>query len=495
MPDFQDGLIVSRTLGLAGLPLMAIAAADPVLTQAATAPPKRTASWSLPVEVDAGKSVGAAADPFAAQAARWERIARRVWSGRNDAEIPQWIRRDMSPNSFRNADPAEEAAMPLHYGIRPADLLVETAAIPMAGNVSLISSGSPAALLPGSSGAARFARLGAVSSGALKASPEIANCPGRAMPAGGSRSSAAVLQFPGGLEYVFPGGRMPPAYEEDDAVPLRATVRQTLAVFSLTGGTGRTSLCAGLARMLAGSGLRVLLADTSAYSLLPRLFGGGDSRQGVLRRFVPVNGGRNQMVTQVSLAVEAFAGDDVEQYRILHEFSRETASMDRIVWDLGGAPLDWAAKVLRISTQILVPLLPSAQSLVQLEATKCFLDRVQEGRSSMTWNYVLNGFNEKDESHIAIRSRLRQLLGKQLLDESLRSSPLVDEALALGKTVFDHAPNSVLAADFWKLGGRLGQVEANPVRLRRWHVRGSSHSAPQKTGCHGTGGQGPVKKD
>ena len=447
MPDFHDGPDASSSASRAGLlPVCGSSSGSATLSPAAarTALPP-PAPWLKAPGSDKANADTLLSAPFAQQAARWERIARRVWSGRNDARIPQWIRQDMSPSGPPLTEMDEEAQMPLHYGIRAMDLMpmerVALAGLPMAANVRLIS--LPALESPGPTPACRLREKGPAP---LEAKGRLAGM------------SASILQFPAGLEYVFPEGRMPPDYVEDANVSLSSTVRQTISVFSLAGGTGRTSISAGLARVLAGSGLRVLLADTSAYSLLPRLFGGDDSRQGVLRRFIPVTGGRNQMMTQVSLAVEPFAGDDVEQYRILHEFSRETASMDRIIWDLGGAPLDWAAKVLRISTQILVPLLPNMQSLVQLRATKSFLDRVQEGRSSLTWDYVLNGFDENDPSHVDIRGRLRQLLGDQLLDESLRSSPMVDEALLRGKTVFDHAPESGLAADFWRLGSRIRQV-------------------------------------
>lgn len=445
MPDFQDGQDLFSSTSRAGVMPVCVSSQNSLLPPSALAATSALVEpWSMLPGSEEANAGTALSVPFAYQSARWERIARRVWSGRNDAEIPQWIRQDMSPSARLNSDMEEEAQLPLHYGIRAIDLLpMERAALaglPVASDVRLI----PLAA------AKRTTYMQAPKPGGSSAS----DAGGRA-----ASGSASILQFPAGLEYVFPDERMPPDYSDETPMAFCSSARQTISVFSLTGGAGRTSISAGLARVLAGSGLRVLLADTSAYSLLPRLFGGGDSRQGVLRKFVPLTGGRNQMMSQVSLAVESFAGDDVEQYRILHEFSRETSSMDRIIWDLGGAPLDWAAKVLRISTQILIPLLPNMQSLVQLRATSCFLDRVQEGRSSLNWNYVLNGFDEQDPSHMDIRGRLRQVLGDQLLEESVRSSPMVDEALSKGRTVFDHAPESDLAGDMWRLGCRIRQVD------------------------------------
>ena len=182
------------------------------------------------------------------------------------------------------------------------------------------------------------------------------------------RSIATVVAFqvtapPPPPLLTFPFATLPPFSRtptlptpfEDGVLPFRAPVKQTLAIFSLTGGSGRTSIAAGLARLLAGSGLRVLLVDTSAFSLLPRLFGAVESRQGIIRNFVPASGEQNRMISLISLAVEPFAGDDYEQYRILQELQRHAARVDRVVWDLSGAPLDWAAKVLGAAPQILVP--------------------------------------------------------------------------------------------------------------------------------------------
>ena len=194
---------------------------------------------------------------------------------------------------------------------------------------------------------------------------------GHAIPAK-DMASAPLLQFP--VPGLTPASRqLSPLCQLDDGVlPFRATAKHTLAVFSLTGGTGRTSLAAGLARLLSGAGLRVLLVDTSSFSLLPRLFGAAESRQGVVRNFFPETGQKHRMISLISLAVEPFAGDDYEQDRILQELDQQAARVDRVVWDLSGAPLDWAARVLGTSPQILVPLLPSTNSLMQLRATERF---------------------------------------------------------------------------------------------------------------------------
>jgi len=60
-----------------------------------------------------------------------------------------------------------------------------------------------------------------------------------------------------------------------------------LALFSLAGGVGKTSLAATMGRALSSRGERVLLVDTAAYGLLPFFFGAHDQRPGQLRTFSP----------------------------------------------------------------------------------------------------------------------------------------------------------------------------------------------------------------
>ena len=268
-----------------------------------------------------------------------------------------------------------------------------------------------------------------------------------------------LLQFP--LAACPEPGSRHAAPPGESVLPFRIPARQTLAVFSLTGGSGRTSLAAGMARLLAGTGLHVLLVDTSAFSLLPRLFGAGSCRQGVLRDFLPTAGDSNGMISLISLAVEPFAGDDYEQYRILQELRVHAARVDRVVWDLSGAPLEWASKVLGCCPQILVPLLPNMNSLMQLRATEKFLNQCHDDDPSPHLRYVLSHFNEDDMLHQDMRERFERQLGSKLLRVSMRCSSLVDEAMFCGRTVIDHAPESALVEDLWRLAQQLQQVDGS----------------------------------
>ena len=87
----------------------------------------------------------------------------------------------------------------------------------------------------------------------------------------GSRERLATRWF--ALRGIFEGN-MPPAQAAPAPVTARAPV---MAVFSLAGGVGKTSLVATLGRALSARGERVLLVDTAAYGLLPFFFGAARS--------------------------------------------------------------------------------------------------------------------------------------------------------------------------------------------------------------------------
>ncbi len=227
--------------------------------------------------------------------------------------------------------------------------------------------------------------------------------------------------------------------------------RRAIGIFSLVGGVGVTSIAAGLTRLLASCGERVMVADAGGRTLLPRYFGGKGSIQGAIRKFNPVPGSENQSIRTVSLEVEPFVGCDEELDRILQEFGSEAGRVDRVIWDLGNAPVDWIARILQPGIRVLVPLLPTAKCLMQLASTETLLRRIQSSGCSAQWQYVLNQFDELDPAQVEIRARFRADLGDRLLPFVLRASPLVNEALLRGRNIVDHAPACPLVSDLWRL--------------------------------------------
>ena len=89
--------------------------------------------------------------------------------------------------------------------------------------------------------------------------------------------------------YALKGVFEQPGQEQPEERRVRQKEMRTpvLAVFSLAGGVGKTSLVATLGRALSRMGEKVLLTDTTSHGLLPFYFGASELRQGVVRTFSP----------------------------------------------------------------------------------------------------------------------------------------------------------------------------------------------------------------
>jgi MinD-like ATPase involved in chromosome partitioning or flagellar assembly len=111
--------------------------------------------------------------------------------------------------------------------------------------------------------------------------------------------------------------------------------------------------------------------------------------------------------------------------------------------------------------QVIVPLVPDVQSMASIARVE-ELSRSQEGGQEGRNLFVLNRFEDARPLHREIRSHLEKLLADRLAPVAVRESQYIPEALSLGVTVLDHAPQSPVVQDFehlvgW-LEGRLSSV-------------------------------------
>jgi cellulose synthase operon protein YhjQ len=259
--------------------------------------------------------------------------------------------------------------------------------------------------------------------------------------------------------------------------PMRPGTARTplLAVFSLAGGVGKTSLVATLGRALSARGERVLLVDTAAYGLLPFFFGARDQRPGVLRTFSPPGGSGDAPVQTVTIDPETLGPETASQETLSHEIARHGRSAGRIIVDLATASGATTRRVLRMSPTVLVPVIPDMSSVVSVSSIESFFQRNLSGSGHpCTPYYVLNQFDPSLPLHLDVREVLREQLGERLLPFALRRTPAVSEALAEGMTVVDYAPNSSAAEDFGSLAGWLKNMAAPATqgyRGVRWSER------------------------
>lgn len=283
----------------------------------------------------------------------------------------------------------------------------------------------------------------------------------------GSRDRLASRWF--ALRGVF-AGESAPVEAAPAPVASRAPV---MAIFSLAGGVGKTSLVATLGRALSARGERVLLVDTAAYGLLPFFFGARDQRPGLLRTFSPPGVSSDapiQMVTidPESLGPETNGVEPANQNTLSAEISRYArGGVSRVIVDLATASGATTRRVMRMAPMILVPVVPDMNSVVSVTAIDEFFEHNSAGGNKAPLYYVLNQFDPSLPLHLDIREVLRQQLGDRLLPFALRRTPVVSEALAEGMTVMDYAPNSTVAEDFGALAGWVKNLSAPASTIYR----------------------------
>jgi cellulose biosynthesis protein BcsQ len=259
------------------------------------------------------------------------------------------------------------------------------------------------------------------------------------------------------LKGVFEGTQAAPEVQ-----PAPTTSRApVLAVFSLAGGVGKTSMVATLGRALSARGERVLLVDTAAY--------------GLLRTFSPPTASGDAPIQMITIDPETLGTENAVPEILNQEVSRYSRGANRVLIDLATASGSTTRRVIRMAPLVVVPIIPDMSSVVSVGSIDSFfLHNSNAAGKQVVPYYVLNQFDYSLPLHLDVREVLREQLGDRLLPFVLRRSPSVSEALAEGMTVMDYAPNSTVAEDFGSLAGWIKSIAA-PVssgyRGVRWSER------------------------
>jgi cellulose synthase operon protein YhjQ len=286
-----------------------------------------------------------------------------------------------------------------------------------------------------------------------------------------SRERVAARWF--ALKGVFeqPGQELP------EAPPVRQKETRTpiLAVFSLAGGVGKTSLVATVGRALSSMGEKVLLTDTTSHGLLPFYFGASELRQGTVRTFSPPSGSTDAPIYLVSYDVDQTGGDQTAQDQLAEEIINNSRGTHRILLDLTPGSSWIVRRMFRLNPTILVPVAPDMNSVISLQTVEKFFHGINDGDGRpLQPFYVLNQFDTSLPLHLDVREVLRRQLGERLLPFVIRRAPSVSEALAEGMTVVDYAPDAPVAEDYVNVATWLRTVAAPATagfRNVRWSER------------------------
>ncbi len=276
------------------------------------------------------------------------------------------------------------------------------------------------------------------------------------------RVASRWFALKGVFDPVLEGSWESPA--EPSSTPAREVRPPALAVFSLAGGVGKTSLVATLGRALSALGEKVLLADTTSHGLMPFYFGASELRPGVVRTFSPPTGSTDAPIHLVSYEVDPRGHREA----LLDDLVRSAGGTNRVLLDLNASSGWMTRRLAGLHLTVLVPLAPDMNSVISLQTVERCFEGVQdpEGRPVRPF-YLLNGFDASLPLHLDVREVLRGKLGERLLPFAVRRSPAVSEALAEGMTVIDYAPSDAITEDFQRLAGWLRSLSALATQGRR----------------------------
>ena len=259
--------------------------------------------------------------------------------------------------------------------------------------------------------------------------------------------------------------------------PARLGVTHTpvLAVFSLAGGVGKTSLVATLGRALSSQGEKVVLTDTTSHGLLPFYFGARELRPGVVRSFPPSLDNHGEPISLVIYEAAGKSEDERQQQTLAEEILRNGQGNHRLLLDMSSGSSWLVRQLADLHPIVLVPIAPDMNSVISLQAVERVFRGITDcdGRPVLPF-YVLNQFDATLPLHVDVREVFRHQLGDRLLRFAIRNSPAVSEALAQGMTVVDYAPAAPVSQDYLDVASWLRDVSppANgEFRSLRWGER------------------------
>ena len=243
-------------------------------------------------------------------------------------------------------------------------------------------------------------------------------------------------------------------------------IRSAIAVASLAGGVGKTTICANLARILCSMEERVLLVDGSGSGLLPFYFGATNLRFG-LRTFVA-------QANPIPM-MQVIGAEDITLEWLKSSVADAQLNAQRVIFDVGFAAAHVLPHILEQCDVLLVPLLSDLNSLLTVQRIESrILAGQRRGLKIPSPFYLFNKYDEESlmekEAHgLAIRR-----CSERLLPFTIRQSAHVAEAIGDRMTVVDSAPQSEVTRDCQELAlwlRTVAPVVPNVLAPVQWSER------------------------
>lgn len=253
---------------------------------------------------------------------------------------------------------------------------------------------------------------------------------------------------------------------ELESCPANTGILTSVAILSVAGGVGKTTIAANLGRMLCSHGELVLLVDASGSGLLPFYFGAADLRFGLRTFWAPEAN---------SLPMHVIGTENITHEWLEDDVRAAMRGVQRAIFDLGSLPADILPKVLEMCAAVVVPVLSDLNSILTIARIETAIKTIQaKGISAPVLFYISNKFDEHSPAEQQGRELIARQVGERLLPITIRRSPDVAKAIANRMTVADHSPESDIAHDFQKLALWLRNAAPIPQPVKavgRWSER------------------------
>lgn len=244
---------------------------------------------------------------------------------------------------------------------------------------------------------------------------------------------------------------------------------RSLAVFSLKGGTGKTTLSCSLGWILAEEGLRVLLVDLDPQGHLthflkavpakdqPTLYQALIHDQPISQAIVATgNPGLHLLpASEENLYLnEALLSRPWREWKLKDALeAAQPLPFDLVLMDVGGNLNLITYNALMAAKALVIPVLPDLFSYLSLKTLFAFLKKTNDQYQynfQMIW-VLINKINNHRPLDRENREALKKHYGKFLMPELVREDPKLVEALRRREPITRYAPECIAARDLKKV--------------------------------------------
>jgi chromosome partitioning protein len=244
---------------------------------------------------------------------------------------------------------------------------------------------------------------------------------------------------------------------------------KSYAIMTMKGGTGKTTTAVSLAHGLSLSGRRVLLVDCDPQRNVAVTFGVKADRglDGLLMTgdvdiievrdnfFIIDSGGRKLVEVELQL------GRQERREQRLHEALRHLKGCDYVICDCPPSMNLINVNVLSYCDEVIVPVGMDYLSEVGARQTMEIIEEVGwiTERRSISYRILPTFYDSRTRISTRVLEDLREHFGDKVFETVIRINTAIREAPGSNKTIYEHAPLSRGAYDYYKLTEEVLSLE------------------------------------